>query len=103
MSSKREPVFDATIVARFRAEAQKRTKRISFKRRFLNRVADVMEGKRGPSRDIEVQKGLGLVLHKPTLQYWELVELICDNTPGIRGNQLEFGWYYGIRRSAGSK
>jgi hypothetical protein len=99
---KEGPIFEFKITAAFRREVEERTRRYSRSRRFLNRVADTLEGKDNFHPRITAQR-IGVLLEPGTERYWPLVKKICDAVPGIRGNNVgEFGEAYGIRRSASS-
>jgi len=100
MPTERGPrLFSPTEVANFRAEGARLTRRFSSGRRFLRLIADIMEGTRQPSLYVTLED-TGIVLESATRKHWPLVQVVCDEVPGLRSSELEFGIYYGIRRSA---
>jgi hypothetical protein len=94
-------VFDSTIVAKFRIEAAKHTKRFSQNRRFTSFIANVLDGEAKSGRYITVQS-IGIILEPGTERYWPLIEEICKGVPELRTAGIEFT-SLGIRRSLASR
>lgn len=92
-------IFNPETAERFRAEANKCTGRWSRGRRFLNHLADILDGGGTSHRNIIIQS-FGILLDPGTEQYWPVVREVCDAVPGVRWAHIEQGVSLGIRPSA---
>lgn len=96
----RDPqLYNKEIATRFRAEAKSRTWWWSSDRRFLNRLADVLDGGL-PQGDGSIEADRDYLLISTDQQRMPrllLVERVCKAVPGLTTESVTLGVYLGIR------